>query len=342
MMWLTWRQFRPHAITAAAGLAALAILLAVTGISLASDYAAAGLTTCHLSCDHDAAVFLAGLTGAYPALFYAGLVLMYGMPALIGMFWGAPLIAREFEAGTHRLAWTQSVTRRRWVAAKVGSVGLAAVAAAGLLSLMITWWASPIDSADGAGAGAEPTGSLARMSPLIFGARGIVPLGYAAAAFALGVTAGVLIRRTLPAMAVTLAVFAAVQILMPTVVRPHLMPPVTVTRAFSYASVGLIRITQGGAMTVTENPGLPGALVVSNRTITASGQVFTGPATPACTGASDLACARWLTARHLRQQVSYQPASRFWPLQWIETAVYLAVAAALGGLCLRQVRRRRG
>ena len=42
------------------------------------------------------------------------------MPALIGAFWGAPLITREFEAGTFRLAWNQSVTRARWLAIKLG------------------------------------------------------------------------------------------------------------------------------------------------------------------------------------------------------------------------------
>ena len=72
---------------------------------------------------------------------------MYLAPALIGLFWGAPLIARELETGTYRLAWNQSVTRSRWTLAKLGIGGLASVAVAGLLSLMITWWASPINTA---------------------------------------------------------------------------------------------------------------------------------------------------------------------------------------------------
>ena len=67
------------------------------------------------------------------------------VPALIGIFWGAPLVARELEAGTFRLAWTQSVTRTRWLAVKIALVGLASVLAAGLLSLLVTWWSSPLD-----------------------------------------------------------------------------------------------------------------------------------------------------------------------------------------------------
>ena len=58
--------------------------------------------------------------------------LMLAVPALLGIFWGAPLVARELETGTYRLAWTQSVTRTRWLAVKVALVGLASVAVAGL------------------------------------------------------------------------------------------------------------------------------------------------------------------------------------------------------------------
>jgi hypothetical protein len=57
-------------------------------------------------------------------------------------------VARELETGTYRLAWTQSVTRTRWLAVKLGVVGLTSVAVAGLLSLMVTWWSSPIDRAN--------------------------------------------------------------------------------------------------------------------------------------------------------------------------------------------------
>jgi hypothetical protein len=100
-------------------------------------------------------------------------------------------------AGTLRLTWNQSVTRTRWMAAKlglVGLVGLAAMATAGLLSLMVSWWAGPIDQAGGF---PVTMGQLSRFSPLVFDARGLAPVGYAAFAFTLGVTVGVLTRRTL-------------------------------------------------------------------------------------------------------------------------------------------------
>src|SRR5215472_17388844 len=314
MMWLTWRQFRAQAIAAAAALAVVAVTLGLTGAGLISQYDQAGFGTCHATCSSLAAKFLNTLkTGPDGVLFYGALFLMYLVPALIGIFWGAPLIARELETSTHRLAWNQSVSRTRWTVMKLGLVGLAAVATAGLLSLMISWWASPIDSAmnfvhPDSGSG------FPRISPLLFGARGIAPLGYAAFAFALGVTAGVVIRKTLPAMAVTLVVFAAIAFVMPNFVRPHLIPPVHATAPFNaYQNNELMISSPGNRMTLVGNFDRPGAWILSNQTITPSGQLFTGPAGPACLGnGTQDACISWINSLHLRQQVSYQPASRFW------------------------------
>lgn len=347
MIWLTWRQFRWQAITSAAVLAVMAIALGITGHGLVSRYDQIGLSTCQATCTSLASTFINELkTGPYSALFFGGLGLMYAVPVLIGIFWGAPLIAREFEHGTHRLAWNQSVSRTRWAAVKLGLVGLAAVATAGLLSLMIGWWASPIDHALNYGIANSGHG-YSQLNPLVFAARGVAPLGYAAFAFALGVTAGVLIRRTLPAMAVTLVIFAAVQILMPTFVRPHLIPPVQATAPFNANTASEVVMTQNGngptTMMLKGNFSLPGAWILSNQTITRSGRVFDGPPERACTSSSAPIqdCNNWLNTLHLRQLVSYQPASRFWPLQFAETGVYLVLAAGLGALCTWQIRRRR-
>ena len=87
--------------------------------------------------------------GIFPVLYIAGLILLYVTPGIIGVFWGAPLVTRELEAGTFRLAWNQGVTRTRWIAVKLAAVGLAAMAVSGLLSLAVTWWASPVDRAGG-------------------------------------------------------------------------------------------------------------------------------------------------------------------------------------------------
>jgi hypothetical protein len=345
MIWLTWRQFRWQAITGAAILAVLAIVLAVTGPGLVTQYNQIGLPSCHASCTALAGKFISQLEfGTYGKLFYAGLVVMYLVPALIGIFWGAPLISREFETGSFRLAWNQSVTRSRWVLAKLGLIGLAAVAAAGLLTLAVTWWASPIERALSDG---QPGTGFLPLDPLVFGARGVAPLGYAAFAFVLGVTAGVLIRKTVPAMAVTFVIFAGVQLLMPTLVRPHLIPPVQATAPFNANTANELMITSNGngpaTMTLVGNYSRPGAWIVSNRTITPSGRVFDGPPGRACSSstASPQACNNWVNSLHLRQLISYQPESRFWPLQGAETGIYLVLTTGLGALCTWQIRRRR-
>ena len=242
MTWLTWRQFRPQAITAAAALAAFAILLAVTGPHLAGLYAASGITGCHGGrCAGLASQFLVDLTSGrsfpllpdgsslYVILYFLSVLVILVTPAILGIFWGAPLIARELESRTFTLAWNQSITRTRWLAVKLTLTGLAAMAVTEAFSLMYAWWADPIGKARDLAASVPGlthpfTGD--RLSSWIFATHGITSLGYAAFAFTLGTAAGALLRRTVPAMAVTLAIFAAAQIAMPVWVRPTWCRPI--------------------------------------------------------------------------------------------------------------------
>ena len=226
MIRLTWLQFRTQAVTALAAMAVYAALLVATGPHLASLYAASGISGCQGgSCMNLVGSFDAQLqsTGIYLALYLVGLGIILFAPALIGLFWGAPLIARELETGTSAIAWNQSVTRTRWLAVKLAVGGLAAMAVTEGLSLMQAWWAAPLGRAASHGGPSSPFWQ-GRFTQLIFASHGITPLGYAAFAFALGVTAGALIRRTIPAMALTLAVFAALQVAMPLWIRPHFAP----------------------------------------------------------------------------------------------------------------------
>jgi hypothetical protein len=148
MTWLTWRQFRPQAITALAALAAFALVLGVTEPRLASMYASSGVATCYgQACNQPAVNFLNGVSGIYPLVFTLGVAAVILAPAVIGIFWGAPLVAREFETGTFRMVWTQGVTRARWVASKLALPGLTAMVLTEALSLMYGWWAAPIGEA---------------------------------------------------------------------------------------------------------------------------------------------------------------------------------------------------
>lgn len=344
MIWVSYRQFRSQAIVTVTALAAFAIVLAATGPHLVDLYNSAGLNSCRTTCGSLASTYINQLRGTLSQyVFYAGSGVIFVAPVLMGTFWGAPLIAREFEAGTFRLAWNQSVTRARWTITKLGLVGLAAMATAGLLSLIVGWWASPVDQA--LSYSTQQSLLIPRLSPLMFAARGVAPLGYAAFAFALGVTLGVLLRQTLAAMAITLVLFAAVQVLMPAFVRPNIIPPEHLTAPLHLSTAGItIQSGQGastGKIIVNGNFQKPGAWILSNQAITRSGQVLRVAPKQCLSNGSFRPCENWLASLHLRQYVTYQPASRFWPLQWAETAVYLALAGGLSWISIVLVRRRR-
>jgi hypothetical protein len=335
MIWLTWRQFRAAAAMMAAALAALAAILALTGPGLAHDYAT-GIAACTQSgCSDFVRHFFRDHQGPFLGLTAVVLVL----PALIGLFWGAPLLTRELEAGTHRLVWNQSITRTRWLAVKLALTGLAAMTAAGLGSLAVTWWSSPID---------KSATNFPKMGPLLFDARGIVPIAYAAFALALGVTVGMLVRRTLPAMAITLAVFVALQFAMPLLVRPHLLPPTRSTIQITESNLDDFSMGPDRRIRVSAKPADTGAWVLSSHTVDASGHAVSSippspslsPSSGPCAPQGLSACLAEVTRLGYRQQVTYQPSSRFWAFQWYETGIYTALTLGLAGSCFWRIRRR--
>ncbi len=352
MIWLTWRQARGQAVTAAAALVVFAVLLAATGPHLASLYAASGITGCHggTPCATAASRFLSRLadTSPYSIVYLLGVALILAAPAIIGIFWGAPLIAREFESRTFTLAWNQSITRTRWLLVKLTVTGLAAMAITEALSLMYAWWADPIGKARDLAASVPGLSRPFTGGPLsswIFATSGIAPLGYAAFAFTLGTAAGALIRRTVPAMAITLAVFAAAQVAMPLWIRPHLIPPerTVVSGPTFFESAGL----SVGTLQATTVPGQSDAWILSSGAINAAGQPVSTIPAPCLSSAGTVgkgapadagAC---MASRGIREAITYQPASHYWPLQWIETAIFLALALALAGCCFWRLGRRR-
>ena len=211
------------------------------------------------------------------------------------------------------------------------------------LTVMQAWWADPISKAIGLG-GPYPVGSVfdqGRLGSFIFATSGITPLGYAAFGFALGTAIGALIRRTVPAMAVTLAIIAVIQVAIPLWVRPHLMPPDrTVVSGPSFFAAASMSV---GTLTASTVPGQPEAWILSSGTINAAGQpVSTIPA--ACLPSSATKApdpGQCMARRGIRETITYQPAGRYWPFQWIETGIFLALALALAGVCFWRLGRRR-
>jgi ABC-type transport system involved in multi-copper enzyme maturation permease subunit len=371
MTWLTWRQFRAQAITAVAALALFVILLAVTESHMSSLYDASGLTGCHGgTCAGPANAFLNQLasgrgvpflpTGAnaYVILYFLSVVVILVAPAIVGMFWGAPLIARELETGTFRLAWSQSITRTRWLTVKLALLGVAAMVVTEAFSLLQAWWAAPIGKAVGLG-GSASIFTEGRYGSFVFPTHGITPLGYAAFAFALGVTTGLLIRRPIPAMAVTVAIFGVVQFVMPLWIRPHLVPSsrtIATIKAAGANVYGLGHVVNAAGQSVSTVmagsagavPGQPGAWILSSGFVNAAGQsVSTVPR--ACESAiqavqgprNPVRLDNCLTSHGIRVTESYQPLSHYWPLQLTETGLFLALALALAGFCFWRLGRRR-
>jgi hypothetical protein len=347
MTWLAWRQLRLAAVATAGVLAVIVGALAATGPHFADLFRAAGLGSCVASGNCAAAQRLFAddvkADGLYGLLYFAAVAAVYLMPTIIGMFWGAPLLARELDAGTLRLTWTQSVTRRRWLAVKLGLGAIAATALTAVLSIAVTWWAAPFDQAAALPDAGQGINLPNRFNQLIFGAHDIAPIGYAAFAFALGVAVGMLVRRTLPAMAITLIALVAVLVAVPVTVRAHYQPPVrtTTTLALTADSPQRLRI-DGTRLSVSAPVDIPGAWVTDVRTVDAAGQTFI-QAPPVClsAGSSFNDCDAAITALHLRQLVTYQPADRYWTFQWFETGLYALLAVALAALSLWRVRRLR-
>ncbi|NUR97544.1 MAG: ABC transporter permease subunit [Kribbellaceae bacterium] len=348
MIWLTWRQFRVQFLVVATVILAAAVVLAATGPGLADDYHR--WTTGFLQ--------NLGYQRLNPLLYEVGIVLLYAVPPVIGAFWGAPLIARELETGTHRLVWSQSISRWRWLATKLGLTGLAAVGIAGLLSFAVTKWSAPID--DAVNAGQDSNTYLPRMFPLQFGARGLVPVGYAAFAFAFGVAMGLVIRRTVVALAVTLTVVILVEVLAPSLIRPHLLAPTESYLTVSQDNIRGFGMTgpNGKILQIEVAVGVVGAWKFYDRTVDRAGKpvsslpdwvVDCAPAAPPPGNGSvsfqgnvspkAAACYQRLADEGYRQRLKYFAADRFWALQWREFGLFFALALLLAGFSFWRIRR---
>lgn len=345
MIWLALRQFRTSAWTAVGGLAAVAVVVLVTRPHFVAAAAAA-----QRACGSDPrcpALTVFALDNLAPRTAF-GLVVIV-VPALIGAFWGAPLMAREYEAGTHRLVWVQSIGRDRWLLVKLAVVGAATVVATGLLSALVTWWAAPLDHA-----------AAAVYGP--FDQRHVVPIGYGLFAFALGVLSGLVTRRTLPAMALTLGLFLAVRIVVTTWIRPLWVPPRVQSMPLDpdttgYGWGGNILFGVGPSTLQPTTPDIPNAWIQSVQVVDAVGEPLPhqvllatcptlgestggGPARPAPESARQSMhdCVSRINERY-HETVTYQPGDRYWTFQWWELALFTSIALLLCGYAWYRLRR---
>lgn len=327
MIWLTWRQHRKQAFYTLLGLAALAALLVPIGLSMRSTFSDLGLADCARQfADANVAATTRETCDAGFRRFgnrYGSLnlvaVLLITLPVLVGLFWGAPLVAREVEHGTHRFVWTQGVGRTRWALVKFGLVGGAVVLLAALYGLGMSWWVDPLTKAAHEG----------RLGMIVFDLQGIVPIGYTLFAVALGVFAGTVWKRMLPAMGITLAGYIGVRAAVEILARPHYQPARTQT--FPIEGDGPPEISRGDWI-LTQGVRNPDGTLIAQDTRIQCPPGGKGPEGRVCGAELGLepGAYNWQL---------YQPADRFWLFQGIETGIFVALALLLLYLAVRRVRR---
>jgi hypothetical protein len=212
------------------------------------------------------------------------------------------------------LAWTQGVTRRKWFSVNLAWVFAAAVLWAGVLTILVSWWRSPENAIE------------SRFNPGHFDIQGIVPIAYAIFAVALGVAVGALVKRVLPAIAITIGGFVTVRLAIMYWARPHFIA--AITKSYPLGS---------------QAKGLNGAWVISAQNVgpngTSLGAAFPPP--QQCGGAGKSAAGLQCLGTHgYHELLTYQPASRFWAFQGIEAAIFVALAVVVVAIAYRLVLKR--
>jgi hypothetical protein len=330
--WLVWRQYRTSTAITGVLIGLFAVLLVITGLRMASQFHAAFgacLAANNCSFPTDDAGLVSGWLGAVVEFSLA-------VPAILGMFLGAPAVAREAETGTAHFAWTQAVTRRHWLTVKAGWLLLAALAWGGAVGALVTWWSGPRNAV-----------AASQFNPGTFDIEGIMPAAYSVFAMALGIAAGTLIRRVLPALGVTLGVFFAVRLMIMGWVRQHYMTPITNT--FSISQSAILQ-PKGSAWILGQGfSGPNGPLAVPGGSLVQSvADGFPAADVPAAChaylphGGSRLTSGLFscLSSHGYSQYVTYQPAARYWPFQFIEAGIFVVLAAALIAVAFAVINRR--
>jgi hypothetical protein len=323
MAWVTWRQHRLALTGLAVLLGALAVCMWIVGLQLHHAYAAA--IACHRA-GSNACQGLFSNFNEMDHLLANGSVLQ-AVPALIGAFVGAPILARELETGTFRYAWTQGFGRRRWTLAKLVPLAVVVAAVAGALSVLFSWYYQPYFAAG------NETLSLSEVSPFaagLFDLRGVAFAAWTLAAFAIGALAGMLIRRVVPAIIATLAVYAGLALAAGMFLRKHYLTPL-----------------------ITSKMNVPETAWITSQYGTKSGEfAFAGRAPinlpeqvcpPSAVGPgkpSEATFARCLSQHGYTLWISYQPPSRFWTFQWIEGGWLLTLSVLLIAVTVWLVHRR--
>jgi hypothetical protein len=323
LAWVSLRQHRGGLLGGAALLGVFGLYLLIFG--LLGNHAYAKVAGCHPAgsalCHQLANAFRLDYWGGDGSALQSGGAqtissLLLAVPGLLGIFLGAPLLARELETGTFRFAWTQGCGRLRWAVARLVLLAVVITAAAFAFTELFTWYYHPF-LADG---------QVSRLLPLAFGLLGVAFAAWTLAAFAIAVFFGALIRRTLPAMAATLVTWTVLAIGTATALRQHYQAPLKTTGNPPSSAWILGSYATG-----------PDGRVVSQQALD---QLSRQAPASVQTSPNPNAFQNWLAQQHYTQWTSYEPASRFWHFQLIEGGWLLALSVILLAGAVWLVRRR--
>jgi len=321
MAGVTWRQHWGALAGVAVLLGAVAVYLWIAGLQLHHAYTAA------VACQPASSAACQGVDNTLDGLdnFLSNGLIFQVLPVLIGAFVGAPVLARELETGTFRYAWTQGFGRWRWAVAKLMLLAVAVTAAAAAFGALLSWYYQPFLSGQSLG--------LPRRSPFdpgLFDLRGLGFPAWTLAAFAIGALAGMLIRRVVPAIVATLVGYAGLAFATGGFLREHYLTPLLTSNYLSVPGNGWIIgqwWTKDGRFAFGSFPPMS---VLSQFC----------PASPAGKGGPSQGWGPCLVQHGYTQWTSYQPASRFWPFQWIEGGWLLALSVLLIAAAVWLVRHR--
>ena len=316
LSWVTWRQHRIAMLGVVVLLGGLGVFLLLSGLAMHHDYRSLGVAACadpnSQSCAFPSGLFSNRYSGW--AMFLPRFFMF--IPGALGVFVGAPLVARELEAGTFRFAWTQGRSRGQWIVTKLVLLGVVLTALALAFSALFSWWFGPWDRIMGrmvAGQAYEVTG-------VVFAARTLF-------AFTLGAFLGAVIRRTVPAMAATAAAWLAVAWPGVAYLRPLIKGPLVV-RADKLTEIS-------NTWTIKDWYQDPAGHHISATALTALSARAKADGVTTGDGFT-----HWLMQHGYTQWVSYQPNDRFWHFQLIEGSGYLGLALILAAVTVWWVRRR--
>jgi hypothetical protein len=299
MIWLTWRLQRLESTIAAGILVLLTAIVIPTGLSMINAYHHLGVARCLPSQSARCALVVQSFLDQFPAV--TSLAGWFNLlPLLLGLALAAPFML-EIEQGTYRVAWTQSVTRQRWLSCRLGFVVVSAVLAGVLFSALMSWWRIPLDHIEGNFVPNEA-----------FDFEGFAPVAYTVFAACLCVAAAVLTRRTVVSIIISVAGFLAVRLCVQSFWRPHYLTPLKVVARMPQNPFDKIGRTD---WTLTQGFTTPSGRAVAGSHVFSTCRPKTHP--------------NCFSTHHFLSFVLYQPADRFWAFQEIEAGIFLALSIVL-------------